>query len=298
MAILKSELTWSFSRNRLFKDCRRAYYYYYYASWKGWEPSSDEFTRKAYLLKNMRNIPIWIGDIVHQILKWVLERKAANENISCDDALTKAKQLLIRTWEQSRSKMWMKNIKYNLNLFEHYYNRQPTRQELNIKLQKAKLCIVNIYDSGLLELFSRLPRKSFLRIDELDNFDYEGIKIFAVPDFAIHQDTYTLYDWKTGKPTDKDTLQLSCYLLYAMHKWEVPSEKIKIIPVYLAEQELSFNPITPMDINQLAQYIHNSVEEMRSVLSDVQKNKADINQCPKTTDPWRCKNCKFQEICE
>ncbi|MFH1767681.1 MAG: PD-(D/E)XK nuclease family protein [Candidatus Omnitrophota bacterium] len=298
MAKLNNELTWSFSRDRLFKECRRAYFYHYYASWGGWEEGAGELARKAYVLKNMRSIDAWIGDVVHQIIKWILESKIAGEDISFEAASLKAKQLLTRTWEQSRAKLWMKNVKYNLNLFEHYYNREPTREDLVPKLQKVTASIRNLYQSGLLELLSKLARESFLRIDELDSFCFENVRVFAIPDFALKHDGYILYDWKTGRPTDKDVLQLSFYTLYAAYKWQAQSGQIKIIPAYLTEENVSLKPIEALPEEAVKKYVSDSLDQMREVLSEIATNKADISFFPKTDKAWRCKNCKFKEICE
>lgn len=298
MKNIKNELTWSFSRDRLFHDCRRAYFYHYYASWGGWKADAGTFTHKAYILKNIRSIDVWIGDIVHQVIKWILENKIAGKNIPFEEARDKTKQLLLRTWEQSRSKMWKSNVKYNLNLFEHYYNCEPTREALASKLEKVVKSIRNIYRLGLVDFFSRLPAKSFLRIDELDSFNIQELKVFAVPDFAVAvDDEYTLYDWKTGKPSDKDVFQLSCYVLYAMHKWPAAADKVKIVPVYLSQEDISPSVITAVDIAEVKNYILASAGEMRFILSDIEENKADIDRCPKTNDIWRCANCKFKEVC-
>jgi hypothetical protein len=297
-ATIKSELTWSFSRDRMFKECRRAYYYNYYASWLGWLEDADEFARKAYILKNIRSIDVWIGDVVHQIIKWIFENKINAKDISYKDALHKAKQLLLSTWEQSRQHMWKRNVKYNLNLFEHYYNCEPSREELVPKLQKVTRSIHNIYNSGLLQWVASLPRNSVLRVDEVDSFDFEGVKIFAVPDFAVKDNNYILYDWKTGRPSDKDVLQLSCYTLYAVYKWGISADKVRLIPVYLTEEPLSMQEIVPLDIQTVEQYIRDSIAEMKAVLIDVAKNQPDIERCYKTDDYHKCRRCRFQEICQ
>lgn len=307
MKKLKSELTWSFSRNRLFSECRRAYYYHYYASWGGWNASADDFQRKAYILKNVKSIDIWIGDIVHQVIKWILENMAGGDketlftkskNIPYDEAIKTAKKLLLKTWEQSRSKQWKNSIKHNLNLFEHYYNCEPTREELKTKLEKVTKSIRNFYNFGLWDKFSKLPKGNFLSIDEMDSFTFEGVKTFAIPDFAVRSDEeYLLYDWKTGKQNEKDAWQLSCYQNYAIHKWKIAANQIKIIPVYLAQDEILPASIEAVDPEKINSYIRQSLKEMRTVLISSQENKADIKQCPKTEDAWRCKRCKFQEIC-
>ncbi len=305
MAKLKSELTWSYSRDRLFKECKRAYYYHYYASWGGWDKSADEFTKKAYILKNMRNIDIWVGDIIHQIIKWILESKISadkdlfrkDNGISYDDAAKKAKQLLMKTWEQSRSQAWRQNVKNNLNLFEHYYGPEPTREELSLKLQKVTKSLSNFYSLKLLDEISKLSKENFLGIDMLDSFDFEGTKIFAVPDFAILNSDYLLYDWKTGRITEKDILQLSCYALYASTKWGAKKEKIKIFPVYLSQEVGKILEVECIEVEKVKEYIRQSLNEMKYVLSDLKNNQADIGLCQKTTDTRRCQRCKFQEIC-
>jgi hypothetical protein len=305
MAKLKSELSWSFSRDRLFKECQRAYYYHYYASWGGWESNADNLTKKAYLLKNIRNIDAWIGDIVHQIIKWILENKihgsgdlfTTKGDISYQDAADKAKQILLKTWEQSRDQLWKKNIKHNLNLFEHYYGPEPTREELTSKLQKVTKSIKNFYSSGLLEHIANISQENFLKIDELDTFEFEGVKVFAVPDFALLNENYFLYDWKTGKKHDNDILQLSCYALYALVKWNTKPEKIKVIPVYLTQDNLVLSPIDYIETDKVKEYIHNSLSQMKSILSSLEQNQADITLCQKTENLRRCQRCKFQEIC-
>ena len=314
MGKLKSELTWSFSRGRLFKECRRAYFYYYYLSWGGWEARADKLSRQAYILKNVHNIDIWIGNIVHQLIKWILQAKIAaiagqnsnsqielpgiKKDISYLEARKKAKDMLLKTWEQSRSRLWEKNVKYNLNLFEHYYHREPDRQELSRKLEKVTTSIKGFYDSGFLEDISKLSQDSFLSIDSLDSFDFEGTKVFAAPDFAVKANSYLLYDWKTGKENPKDTLQLSCYILYAAAKWKIPADNVKIIPVYLGRKDFSLTPVEPVDLAKVKEYIGESISQMRAILVSPQENKVSIESCPKTDQDWRCKTCRFQEICK
>ena len=305
MVKLRSQLSWSFSRDRLFRECQRAYYYHYYASWGGWENNADDLTKKTYLLKNIRNIDVWIGNVVHQIIKWILESRIQGSkdlftnksDISYQDAANKAKEILIKTWEQSRMQLWKENIKNNLNLFEHYYGPEPTRDELTSKLQKVTKSIKNFYNSGLLDYIANIPQENFLKIDELDTFEFEGVKVFAVPDFALLNENYLLYDWKTGKKNDRDILQLSCYALYALVKWSTESEKIRVIPVYLTQENLTLSPVDYIETDKVKEYIRNSLSQMKSILSNIEQNQANITLCPKTENLKRCQRCNFQEIC-
>jgi len=298
MVKLKSELTWSFSRDRLFNDCQRAYYYNYYASWGGWSKDADEFSRKAYILKNMRSVDAWIGDIIHQIIKWVIQNKIIKKDIAFEESKQKAKQLLTKTWEQSRSRLWEDNPKYNLNLLEHYYKRDLDRELLRIKLEKVTKSINNFYHSSLFEELSSLTKENFLSVEDLDSFDFEGTKVFAIPDFALKSNKYFLYDWKTGKPSDKDMLQLSCYVLYAIGKWNIFEEDVCVVPVYLNQEEVSFEQVKALSVTEVKAYMRDSISKMKEVLTNSSNNIADIQKCFKSKAVWKCKSCKFQEICK
>ena len=297
MGKLENFLTWSVSRDRLFNDCCRAYYYHYYLAWGGWELTAPEISRKAYLLKNIQGIDAWIGDSVHKVIKWALENKASGKNVSRDEAKARIKDILTDGWRQSSAKLWEKNIKKNLNLFEHYYKRDLSQEILRLKIKKAVDCVVNFYSSGLADKLFALDAKLFLSIDELDGFYLDGVKVFAVPDFAVKSGRYELYDWKTGKPSEKDIFQLSFYILYAKNKWGPEPSDVDIIPVYLNEKSFLPRPVTPRDLNEVEAYALKSIAAMRSVLSDVANNVVEIGLCPKTDNPRRCDFCRFKEIC-
>lgn len=298
MSKLKNTFSWSVSRDRLFNDCCRAYYYHYYAAWGGWEESAPELCRKAYLLKNIHSIDTWIGDAVHRTIKWILENKAGGKDIVLEQARKRIKEYLINTWEQSRQKQWQHGAKQHLNLFEHYYGREPGREVLAIKVKKTLDCIGSFYKLGIPEMLSGAGRGGFLAIDELDSFELDGVKVFAVPDFALKQERYTLFDWKTGKPSDKDVFQLSFYVLYAGYRWRAALEDVDVVPVYLADAGATLASVTVANLGEVKNYVAKSVAAMRAVLIDVALNEADIARCPKTPFTKKCAYCRFQEICK
>ena len=192
----------------------------------------------------------------------------------------------------------MKNVKQNLNLFEHYYNREPSREQLALKIEKAGNSLANFYKLKILELFCGVGLSEFLSVDDLDSFNLDGVRVYAVPDFAVKQERYTVFDWKTGKPSDKDIFQLSFYVLYAQYRWRAGYEDIDIVPVYLSSADCKLAPVKVIHPAEIKNYVTQSVKDMHSVLSDVAKNEADINLCPKTEFTNKCSWCRFQELCK
>mgnify|MGYP001168071259 FL=1 len=298
MARFVNRLTWSYSRNRLFRDCRKAYYFQYYASWGGWEKDANDFSKRAYLLKNIRTIDIWIGDIVHQVIKWLIEEIKASRDQSLDTALFHAKRTVKRTWEQSRSKSWEQNVKHNLNLLEHYYNCEPSKDELTEKLRKITKSLNFFYNSGFYDYLKGIKPEEIIAIDSLDKFTFEGVNVFAVPDLAVKREKILLYDWKTGKSSQNDAMQLSCYVLYGCSKWGADVDNFEITPVYLAKDDLEYSSVGVIPIEEVKTYIRDSLSDMRSLLISVEKNEIDPNKCEKTIDKYKCPRCKFKQICD
>ena len=187
-----------------------------------------------------------------------------------------------------------KNIKANLNLFEHYYDQRPEPEVLRQKMEKAARCIRNFYECGL---YDSIDPDQIISVDEFDVFELEGVKVFAIPDLVVSSDKYTLYDWKTGRPSEKDQMQLSMYVLYAISKWGITKDDAVIMPVYLSNESVALDSIECIDSDVVMSCMAESYGKMKAVLSDVDNNIVDPDKCPRTTETWRCNYCKFKEIC-
>ncbi|MBN2483504.1 MAG: PD-(D/E)XK nuclease family protein [Candidatus Omnitrophica bacterium] len=300
MAVLKNEFSWSFSRHKLCCECRRAYYYYYYASWEGWKKDSSELAQKTYRLKKMQNLDMWAGSLVHTLLQEILKNRSEKNVITYEQAITQAHTAMAVQWRQSQEQRWQESPKTYLNLFEHYYHKKVSQELIDRKVKKKVYeSIKNFYDSGFLEYLDSLGQEQFLRIEEIDSFPFEKTKMYVVPDFALRDGSVKLYDWKTGRPNPDDTRQLSCYALYAHTKWQVPLEKVKVFPVYLALGIPGFDPWQEkIDTVELITFLRQSIRQMHALLlTGPGENKIDYAKCPRTENTRRCETCVFQEVC-
>src|SRR3989338_3029896 len=73
MADLINEFSWSISQNKELAECNRMYYYTRYGSWEGWPTGKGDARAKTlYLLKNLTRKEMWVGSVVHDIVKSVL----------------------------------------------------------------------------------------------------------------------------------------------------------------------------------------------------------------------------------
>ncbi len=310
---LTNDLTWSVSRDRLFRTCQRAYYYSYYGSWGGWEPESP--ARQLYILKNIRTFPLWAGTIVHDIIRNVLTKFRSDRIPFESDALQQyARHLLREGWVQSVKKAWLQYPKKAVNLFEHYYgdgtNQVPAEQTEALK-EKVYDALANFCQCDTLQELLTLPDPNWKSIDTLDKFiagDLETdtgtpypLPVWCAIDLAYVDQDQKLHivDWKTGAE-HKDELvnQLSVYARYAMGKWGFSLDNIVLEGVFLNDGGLRKRyTVTESSLTHTADFILNSGKAMRAKLTDPINNTADEENFPCTSNPNNCVNCPFREKC-
>ncbi len=94
-------------------------------------------------------------------------------------------------------------------------------------------------------------------------------------------------------------MQLSCYAMYAMEKWGVDPEKVKLIEYnLLANQGAEFS-ITAAEIKNFKTYVAGSVADMQSLLVDVGNNvPKEEGAFLKVEDERIRANCNFRKVCE
>lgn len=120
--------TWSISRDQALQTCERRYYFQYLAPAK--INSRDETLREIAVLKKLKNIPMWQGELFHSLVADYLQgvrQKTPDHSLAL---LNKIKARIRREWESSatalvRSSAQSINNSGNFTLFEHEYNEIP-----------------------------------------------------------------------------------------------------------------------------------------------------------------------------
>ena len=121
-------ITWSISRDQVLQTCERRYYFQYLAPAKS--NSRDETLREIALLKKLKSIPMWQGELFHSLVAGYLEgvrQKTPDHPLAL---LHKIKARIKCEWEESastlvRSSARSVNAGGNVTLFKHEYNEIP-----------------------------------------------------------------------------------------------------------------------------------------------------------------------------
>lgn len=302
---LVNELTWSVSRDKLFRTCKRAYYFNYYGAWGGWDRNAPSRTRKLYTLKQIKNLPMWAGEIVHDVIAEALRGYAMQKKpISTGELQARARQKLRNGWREAVNRDWLQKPK-KTNLHELYYGNGkslPAEQTERVK-RRVYNCLQAFAESAVLKEMLAASYLSWKPVDTLDSFMLDDhLKVWCAVDFAFVAPNGKLkvLDWKTGRERPDDLkLQLACYAQYVQQKWVTPIEQQDLQAIFLPDNARASNyEIRAAELIDAKDKILNSAAAMRAKLIDPATNEAREEDFPCSQDPQTCQQCRFREICE
>ena len=297
----KNDFSWSFSRHNTFNTCKRKYYYSYYGSWGGWNKNADDLSQKLYMLNKMTSLPMLAGSIVHDEVERTLKILRYGRNADQEKSRNNVVKNFKQSWAQSKNEEWRDSPKWKTNLFEHYYGKKPSDQELLDIRDLMVNSIDGFFASDSYRFIQTMSDTQWLAIEDLDSFEIHGAKLWVKLDFAIrHGERVYIYDWKTGKVVKENEVQLAVYAIYAQQKWDVDLRLIRLFDVYLNQQlPVKVKPTDKL-ISSASDFIQSSVGDMKELLADRENNKADINHFPVASEDresYPCSYCSFQTVC-
>ena len=304
MSDFKNNFSWSISRDSLFRECKRKYYYNYYGSWGGWErDKADKVTRTLYVLKNLQNIHMWKGSTVHWEIERILKQLVSTGQLTPKDKSTQRVTKLMREdFKSSREgAYWNKpgSMKNETALFEHEYKTNTPNETWKKNYDDVIACLENFYSSEVLGRIEKLPKKSVISIESMTaaSLSFSPEIIFVKLDLAVESgDGIEIVDWKTGKGESPE-LQFQVYTLFAHEEYDLPPDKITVTEINLLSNETFSHTYSPRQLIEAQDYINQSIENMKGMLTDPEENTAVMTDFPRTDNERICESCNFKKIC-
>ena len=149
-------------------------------------------------------------------------------------------------------------------------------------------------------------KENFLRIEELEFLHLEGVKLWVSLDLCLKNPgtgSVEIWDWKTGRFFDgflAEDLQIATYLWFAKQTFETEDITANLLNLSDETQHLSVH-YSEIDFGFFQDQFQESVASMQQLLSDVEGNKAEMDNFPKSgleSDPPHCNSCNFLELCD
>ncbi len=299
---LPNEFSWSYSRAAKYRSCPRAYYYHYYAAWEGWQTDSPEPVRRAYLLKNLTDLSLWTGHLVHESIKFALSRLKAGQPVAAPDLIKQMHSRARADFDDSRRGRYRQQPNRLTGFQEHYYRLQLPDRAWRTAWTKAEQNLRTFLRSSLYTHLTRQAPPTFLNIEELKSFELGGTKVWAQPDLVRREEeTIVLYDWQTG-PVEPAELrqQLGIYALYVRRTWPeltAPGVSMRGIVYDLAGDGLVELELDEAMLAETQTMIESGIAQLRGLLLDPQANLAELRRFPMIDDLTVCRRCQFRELC-
>lgn len=309
MAELKNTFSWSFSAAADFDDCRRRRYWSKYAMWGGWSSRAPALSQKAYLLNKMDNRYSIMGKAVEDSIMWMLRQHQDGRACTAEQAYQQiARPYLLQSWKDSQQKMWQQNAKRFCNLREHYYSQfsdTPAEKEAIVKIRAQVERCINHFSDRTLPRLAGIARNQEVPVStdgDPENFLYEGIKIYAIPDYVYRiGEQFFIIDWKAGKVKESHMNQVALYGLWANIKHHIPPENVTVAVEYLESGERVEARLSQADLDAVKARISESVGEMTEYLVDFDRAKNEAlprAEWELAAEPHLCNYCNFYELCK
>ena len=203
-------------------------------------------------------------------------------------------------FRSSRDKRYL-TLPKSCALFEHEYDMPIEDADWKKAADNMEQCLRNFYSSETFAMLKELPHKMWLEVEDFSSFYLDKTKIWAVLDCSFRtEDGITIIDWKTGRSMSEDvSMQLSCYAMYAMEKWGVEPEQVKLIEYNLLANQGAEFAITAAEIVNTKSYIEGSIADMQSLLGDVDNNVPKKEAAYQKVKDKRVRaSCNFEKVCD
>ena len=193
--------SWSHSRDRIFRACKREYFWQFYASHGGWLAAAGNLAQLAYALKQLTTFEMELGASIHRAAARIaLAIREGRSWPGRSELEAQAKADLNALYVRSQDlRTFRLRPKYHPVDRHIYYggSLEPWRQQ---KLQeKLQNCLSNLLSSPVWD-HVMAAGDAILVIDELATFPWDTIDIWVAPDLVfMGDDGANLVDWKTGR---------------------------------------------------------------------------------------------------
>jgi len=300
MTDLKNEFSWSKTRDEVFRTCPRQYWFAYYGYWNGWLDIAPDRTRQIYILKNLKNRHVWAGEKVHECIERSLSNiRRGIKVLPVDEVVSITLDQMRAEFRSSRAKHYLKNPK-TCALFDHEYESGVTDEEWRGVANHVEACLRAFYASDIYYGLKSLRKEEWLEMEEFSSFLFDSTQVHVVIDCAIQEaGDIVIYDWKTGKTLSESiSLQLCCYALYAIEKWHIPLDHLRVIEFNLFLNKAMEFSVTPGEVEEIKSYIRGSMKDMQSLLIDPANNiPLEEERFSKVEDERISLRCNFRKVC-
>ena len=311
--------TWSVSRDQTLQTCERRYYFQYLAPAR--VNSQDEMLREIALLKKLKSIPMWQGELFHSLAAEYLQNALRRVSLRPHVLLDKMKARIKHEWEAAASTMAHQNVRSvdasgTVTLFEHEYNEIPEGIDyIDVTHHVENLFwkfVAWVEDQGLVRSIQHAKNvwiEPQMFGPRAPGFEVDGIKVLIKVDLALLtcDKQFEIFDWKTGAlpshpagATSQAEFQVAVYQIWPHLAFHHPLDAIQAHLVYVSADTVSQQTFD-LDQNVLAYtlgIVRRSVADTLFYDNGYQNAELSLDDFDFAAIPSACQKCSFKRLCQ
>ena len=267
---------WSFSKHRLWGQCKQAYYYRYI----GTALKKSEYLNISKLkqLKDLTPRFALQGKLIHEIL----ENQIGQHHLGREMNEKGAKMQYTQRVEQYRKK-----AEYTLI---EYFNGEPIDETFFDTIRANGLDQIGMFFGVV---WPQLKDLEYLRHEKFDKFKVGDVEAIVKVDYISKTKGGKLVvsDWKTGadKEEYESDLQIGAYVLWAMTNYEKEPEEIRSELIYLTTGVMRSYEFSLKQLEEIERKIIEDFGDMNKTF--------DIDYFNPDPNPKKCLSCHFSTVC-
>lgn len=311
---------WSITTVNTLRQCNRKYYF---SSVLPSKTYGDKLKRKAYDLKQMKNLAMWAGTIVDKVMELIvvpmIHRK---EGIDFNKIANEALELARKQFAFSESRDYNNPGIVKKEVLEqwcildvHEIGRAYTEEDINKIYNRIRESILNIPQltmpgTGKFLVDYIAESNPILPNVTTWSFEIESARVTPQMDLILYNNFKpVVIDWKVSDSyiSDYSRQLLICGLtvyftrLKKVNEGKKPYEysDIKLYEVNLYHKEIKEHLFTAEMANELVDYINLTGSDITLLRNELTEDKGhDINLFDITENESTCSECNFQTLCQ
>lgn len=291
------QLSWSFSRYRLFNRCKRQYYLHYYASQRV-RTANDAAVSAAWWLKQLTPVRAWIGSVVHRAARRLVESLQDGAPLPEQELVDYALALFNDGADASARQRKSSYSRWVLLAEDAYHTTYDAEHARSNVAQFTAALVHHPALQLIIDANAVLENDNAFQSFTVNVPTVGDVAVYAVPDVLIEASSgrAVIIDWKSGAPKPEDMrIQASTYSFYTHRLHQFSEEAIRAVFAILDDPALLWAETDPLTDTQAL--ITNSIQEMAGLLIDQDYQTVTIEDFPMTDDLVRCQTCSFRRIC-
>lgn len=294
-------MNWSFSRERMLKDCEKKYFYHYIIPSYTAKQIDENILKNVLFLRKLTNRHLLLGKVIHHTISESIDYFYKNHPIPLAKMIDTCWEKYLRALQFSHKQKYLflpVNHPDFTILFEDIYQVVLDSHWLTNHYQKMKTALRHFYRWFLREGSEKWINYELVEKEQLKFFINQNTRVWTVIDLLLRDPEHTWYiiDWKLSTfDWEKDSLQLAFYGWY-VHQTYAKSCSLKMINFYL---NTGYDHRFQWDeqLEELTKsYFENSVRYLLSFHKKLSE-KYPFRNLQKAKKKQLCWQCNFKKIC-